>query len=866
MTLRPLEPFHPTLGDDNPLVTMRLRDMPKGFHMTDIVIDETLHPLTYTMKDRLLSLSEKYYRNFEVNAETPQDFLENIQTTFDVNADVFERMLKDFPFLSELMIGQKTTRTTTQSDSKNRTTNGTKKDEQITSGNSINDLKKVLTNTSEKTNTSDESIAKTETGKNSIDYSSMENEIEDNVINESNDNSQRTLKTTVGNKSQTKNGISENSLNEIENGKTNTRENQNVIEENLKSITSIGNSNENNDTETNRLNTELEHKGSKIDGTDKKFGTSTTSMSLDSVNEETNESGTSKLGTTINNDKEISSSDKNIDNIGTTVKVNENKVVENESESGTLIVDEKKVENENIKDVGITATTGITDTSNSNTKDITDNGSSVVNSGTITNINGSERVTGSAGKENNDVESSSANRKNSTSSTINSNESQNGSVSDNEKIERNLTNGRNEKSNTDGNSLTKQSLIDVSLDVLNDEPHAVTKNDVTESKSSNMDVNGNEHETTTDGKNSASYNNKKTSGSTSDNVSESTDNVINRVNKQTESNNSTKTSDDYKNEVGNKVEENNKTSTESGSGSSYESVNKNESVDKNENRTNQLDNDRTENRNNVSDKSNVSKFNENVLENDSSKEHGSNTVNKNGETVENENINLNESKNKVQKDNKNENVIQDENKINTSNTIEDKDSSINENLKTVGNVSKKDNRTDNESANNSSEKSIDNESQSTNNKATTGYENNRTTEHEDSNSTDSMNVSDSGSKSSKNVSNATKNVSDSTESSDENVSSQFKQGTVKDSITGSEDESTVENYSNNQIRNNIHTDDGNLNEKFDSTISDTKIIDRFQNEQPIEIFTKFFEKYPNLVKIFIDYFKNDFLIYDAGWF
>ena len=139
MPLRPIEPFHPMIGDDNPLVTMRLRDMPIGYHMTDIVIDEVQYPKTYLMKDKLLSLSEKYYRNYEVNAETPQDFIENIQCTFDINADVFERMLQDFPFLSNLMIGQKVTQSSSDKNTRTRESSNTRNDEQSTNLSSINE-------------------------------------------------------------------------------------------------------------------------------------------------------------------------------------------------------------------------------------------------------------------------------------------------------------------------------------------------------------------------------------------------------------------------------------------------------------------------------------------------------------------------------------------------------------------------------------------------------------------------------------------------------------------------------------------------------------------------------------------------------
>ena len=43
----------------------------------------------------------------------------------------------------------------------------------------------------------------------------------------------------------------------------------------------------------------------------------------------------------------------------------------------------------------------------------------------------------------------------------------------------------------------------------------------------------------------------------------------------------------------------------------------------------------------------------------------------------------------------------------------------------------------------------------------------------------------------------------------------------------------------------------------------TRITDRFQGEQPIDIYDDYFKKYPNLIKIFIDYFKDDFIVYSA---
>ena len=97
--------FYPVVGDDNPYFSCKLREMPTGFHLTDIEIDYELHPKTYIFKDKFLGMAERYYRNFEVNAITPMDFKENVQLSYDLNADVFETMLDKLPFIDNIMIG-----------------------------------------------------------------------------------------------------------------------------------------------------------------------------------------------------------------------------------------------------------------------------------------------------------------------------------------------------------------------------------------------------------------------------------------------------------------------------------------------------------------------------------------------------------------------------------------------------------------------------------------------------------------------------------------------------------------------------------------------------------------------------------------
>ena len=87
-----LPTFKPIIGDDDPYITLALRDLPEGYGFDGLVFDP-VKPLTYALKDRLIDVATRYYRNYEIVGETFTDFRENLQLDLDLNADTFEKML-----------------------------------------------------------------------------------------------------------------------------------------------------------------------------------------------------------------------------------------------------------------------------------------------------------------------------------------------------------------------------------------------------------------------------------------------------------------------------------------------------------------------------------------------------------------------------------------------------------------------------------------------------------------------------------------------------------------------------------------------------------------------------------------------------
>ena len=103
MTINPLQKFRPIIGDDEPIFSMFYRDVPNGFRFENIDIPERYININ-AIKDRLIDNANRYYRNYEINGMTLQDFLDNIQLDFNLNADYFERMLNEMDIL-EIICG-----------------------------------------------------------------------------------------------------------------------------------------------------------------------------------------------------------------------------------------------------------------------------------------------------------------------------------------------------------------------------------------------------------------------------------------------------------------------------------------------------------------------------------------------------------------------------------------------------------------------------------------------------------------------------------------------------------------------------------------------------------------------------------------
>ena len=116
MTINPIDPFTPIIGDDNPYVTSYLRDMPTGYHFADLTFDTSL-PLQTSIKDDLLGFAERYYSNFEVNGITVRDWFNNLQLSYDMNKDRFEKLLESI-YNIEFEKGNTTTRAKATSDNR----------------------------------------------------------------------------------------------------------------------------------------------------------------------------------------------------------------------------------------------------------------------------------------------------------------------------------------------------------------------------------------------------------------------------------------------------------------------------------------------------------------------------------------------------------------------------------------------------------------------------------------------------------------------------------------------------------------------------------------------------------------------------
>lgn len=95
MTINPIEPFdHDLIGDDAPYVTIRYRDVPDGYRISDLVIDETAYPELAAIIDDLNEIAERYYKNYEITGVTVQEFFEHLQDALAFKIKTFNAFLK----------------------------------------------------------------------------------------------------------------------------------------------------------------------------------------------------------------------------------------------------------------------------------------------------------------------------------------------------------------------------------------------------------------------------------------------------------------------------------------------------------------------------------------------------------------------------------------------------------------------------------------------------------------------------------------------------------------------------------------------------------------------------------------------------
>ena len=105
--------FEPIVGDDEPYWTIRYRDVPEPFRLTnawDVMTDDL--PLMQGKKDDFIKAFDLHYSRYEINAETYQDFLEMLQEVLLINADTIERLLEVYDSdIAKPILGREEVRT-----------------------------------------------------------------------------------------------------------------------------------------------------------------------------------------------------------------------------------------------------------------------------------------------------------------------------------------------------------------------------------------------------------------------------------------------------------------------------------------------------------------------------------------------------------------------------------------------------------------------------------------------------------------------------------------------------------------------------------------------------------------------------------
>lgn len=87
--------FDEIVGDDLPYKTVKLEDVPEGFHFKDLPWDDIANdcPLMVGLKTPLCAFAELYYSDWEIVGKTYGDWFKQLSKSFMLNADTMEKML-----------------------------------------------------------------------------------------------------------------------------------------------------------------------------------------------------------------------------------------------------------------------------------------------------------------------------------------------------------------------------------------------------------------------------------------------------------------------------------------------------------------------------------------------------------------------------------------------------------------------------------------------------------------------------------------------------------------------------------------------------------------------------------------------------
>jgi len=80
-----------TPDDDTALLTIRLRDC--FYDFKDLIISPELYPNISAIKTRLVELANHHYNDYEIVGRTEYDFLNMLQSAFNIKADTLEKYL-----------------------------------------------------------------------------------------------------------------------------------------------------------------------------------------------------------------------------------------------------------------------------------------------------------------------------------------------------------------------------------------------------------------------------------------------------------------------------------------------------------------------------------------------------------------------------------------------------------------------------------------------------------------------------------------------------------------------------------------------------------------------------------------------------